>query len=189
LGDPEARRLLVQLSNVVDGAYTSYALVSRRTVGDQPGRERPQYLTEWKRLPAGVAIPQYKFIPGTNAAPVVPGWLPPEYRAGFQYRTNAPVAGGVPFPTSEAFDDTLPSLRLPVIGFNAQGQLLPPRAGVPPRDEIIPLAEASAFFNWLPNGSAGRPDLIVKPDNNWTNNFVRVNWLTGRAMLERKEMR
>jgi hypothetical protein len=185
----DERRLAVQLSNVVNGVYSAYALVSKRTVGDQPGREHPRYLTEWKRLPAGVAIPPYKFVEGTNPPGTVPVALPLEYRIGFNYRTNMPLVGGLPFPVTDAFDNAIPFLRLPVIGFNAQGQLLPPRDGVAPRDEIIPLGEGSVFFPWLPNGTAGKADLVMKPEKNWTNNFIRVNWLTGRAMLERKEMK
>ena len=37
--------------------YTAYAIVSPRSVGDQPGRPNPQYLTEWKALPDGVFFP------------------------------------------------------------------------------------------------------------------------------------
>jgi prepilin-type N-terminal cleavage/methylation domain-containing protein len=176
----EDRRLWRQLSNAVNGAYTSYALVSKRMVGDQPGREHPQYLTEWKRLPEGVVVPDYKFLrtnklAGTGA----------EYFEGFAYRTNMAQPGGLPFPLAESFDLAAPALalRLPVIAFNPQGQLA---SG---QDEMLPLADGSVFYTWLPNGGAGKPDVLVKPQKNYTNNFIRINWLTGRAMLEKKEMR
>jgi prepilin-type N-terminal cleavage/methylation domain-containing protein len=177
----EDRRLLVQLSNTVGGAYSSYAMVSKRRVGDQPGREHPQYLTEWKRLPEGILVPWHKFLnanrlAGANA----------EYAEGFAYRTNsAGLAGGLPFPVVDAYDPAAvgQALRLPVIGFNAQGQLL---SG---RDEILPLAEGSVFLPKTSNGDAGKPDVVIRPEKNWTNNFIRINWLTGRAVLEKKEMR
>jgi len=178
--DSENRRLLVQLSNIVSGAYSSYALVSKRRVGDQPGREYPQYITEWKRLPEGVVFAPYKYsmtnlLPGLNA----------EYFEGFAYRTNAAQLGGLPFPVADAYDPSPPesALRLPVIAFTAQGQLL---SG---QDEVLSLADGSVFFPRAANGGAGKPDLVIKPVNNWTNNFIRVNWLTSRAMLERKEMK
>ena len=37
-------RALRQLTNLVNGQYTGYALFTRRTVGDQPGRDDPRYL-------------------------------------------------------------------------------------------------------------------------------------------------
>jgi hypothetical protein len=64
---------------------------------------------------------------------------------------------------------------LPYIGFNAQGQLLRGR------DELIPLAEGSIFFTG-PNGSS--PDVVMKPPNNFTNHFIRINWLTSRASVD-----
>ena len=45
--------------------YGAYALVSLRSVGDQPGRPHPQYLTEWKPLPDGVFIAPWKFASST----------------------------------------------------------------------------------------------------------------------------
>ncbi len=42
-----------QLTNLITGQYTAYALLTKRTVGDQPGQENPRYISEWKRLPQG----------------------------------------------------------------------------------------------------------------------------------------
>ena len=43
------------------GPYSSYALLARRRVGDQPGSEHWQYLTEWKSLPDGYVFPKAMF--------------------------------------------------------------------------------------------------------------------------------
>jgi len=54
-------KVLRQLTNLVSGQYIAYALLTKRTVGDQPGQEHPRYLSEWKVLPQGILIPPVKF--------------------------------------------------------------------------------------------------------------------------------
>src|SRR5438094_6777445 len=54
-------KVLRQLTNLVNGQYIGYALLTKRTVGDQPGQEHPRYLSEWKVLPQGILIPPVKF--------------------------------------------------------------------------------------------------------------------------------
>ena len=157
-----------QLTNLINGQYSAYALLTKRTVGDQPGQENPRYITEWKRLPQGILFATNKFnfvnpnLPISDP-PLV--WYPDDYRHYFD--TNA-----FPFPASRS-----PVWTLPYIGFNAQGQLLRGR------DELIPLAEGSIFFTG-PNGYLPSPDVAMKPPNNFTNHFMRVNWLTGRASVD-----
>ena len=173
-----------QLTNLLTAPFTTYALVTKRTVGDQPGREFPQYVTDWKRLPDGIVIPTYKFLANpTNAVHRPQGstnWFEVfEYAAGFDYLNNVQEKGGLPFPIPGSYHRTAPYLRLPVLGFDAMGQLLSRE------DEIIPLAEGSIFFKPDQNGRLSVPDPEIKPPKNWTNNCIRVNWLTGRAVLER----
>src|SRR5437667_7665930 len=50
-----------QLTNLITGQYTAYALLTKRTVGDQPGQENPRYISDWKRLPQGILIATNKF--------------------------------------------------------------------------------------------------------------------------------
>jgi prepilin-type N-terminal cleavage/methylation domain-containing protein len=155
-----------QLTNLITGQYTAYALLTKRTVGDQPGQENPRYISEWKRLPQGILIATNKFnlVNPKQLNPDPPlVWYPDEYR--YYFDTNA-----FPFPASRS-----PLWALPYIGFNAQGQLLRGR------DELIPLAEGSIFFTG-PNGSS--PDVVMKPPNNFTNHFIRINWLTSRASVD-----
>ena len=159
-----------QLTNLVGSQYSGYALVTRRSVGDQPGQERPQYVSEWKQLPEGVLFAPYKFESAwTNA--------PNEYLRSFQMVDN----GWLPFPHSTNY---LAGYPLPVLAFNARGQLMS-LAGTSgaAMDEIIPLAEGSVFYG-SPGGKLTAPDVEIKPPNNFTNNLIRINWLTGRASVE-----
>ena len=57
------------VSNLYGGQYTTYALLSLRSVGDQPGRPTPRYLTAWRTLPNGVYIATNKFELVANFAP------------------------------------------------------------------------------------------------------------------------
>jgi prepilin-type N-terminal cleavage/methylation domain-containing protein len=160
-----------QLTNLVSSQFSGYALVTKRSVGDQPGRERPQYVTEWKQLPEGILFAPYKF----HAA-----WTnePNEYLRSFPRVDN----GWLPFPHSTNY---LGGYPLPVLAFNARGQLMSV-GGMPARDEIIPLAEGSVFYGDL-SGRLTAPDVEVKPPNNFTNNMIRINWLTGRTSVEQPQ--
>ena len=165
-GDHE--RYSRQLTNLISGQYTAYALLTKRTIGDQPGQENPRYISEWKRLPQGILIATNKFnlIDPKLLNPNPPlVWFPDDYRRYFL--TNA-----FPFPASKS-----PGWTLPYIGFNSQGQLL---RGL---DELIPLAEGSIFFTGT-SGYLSSPDVAIKPPNNYTNHFIRVNWLTSRASVD-----
>ena len=101
-----------QLTNLITGQYTAYALLTKRTVGDQPGQENPRYISEWKRLPQGILIATNKFnlVNPKQLYPAPPlDSFPDDYRRYFL--TNA-----FPFPASRS-----PVWTLPYIGFNAQG--------------------------------------------------------------------
>src|SRR5437667_3962617 len=79
--DPKALR---QLTNLVNGQYTTYALLTKRTVGDQPGQENPRYLTDWKRLPQGILIATNKFMnPGLLNTDAPLASYPIEYKRPF----------------------------------------------------------------------------------------------------------
>jgi len=86
---------LERLTNLYEGQFTSYALVGARSMGDQPGQARPQYLTDWRRLPEGTFIE-------TN-------------RLRSLARTDL-----LPFPGSTNW----PGFELPYIAFNPTGGLL-----------------------------------------------------------------
>jgi prepilin-type N-terminal cleavage/methylation domain-containing protein len=172
---PRTAAEMRQLTNLLASAYSAYALVSTRTVGDQPGRPTQRYLTEWRTLPDGMLFAPYKL--GTNAFN-----HPNEYT-----RTLGLQLLRFPSARSDYF-------ILPCIGFNAQGQL------INQRDEVLTLAKGSVFPARNKDGSIARqmPDVQLDPQINPnsppvtqtnTYQFVRVNWLTGRARVEIPEFR
>jgi prepilin-type N-terminal cleavage/methylation domain-containing protein len=175
-GSPDFRALK-QLTNLISGQFSAYALVAARTVGDQPGRPTPRYLTEWRSLPEGVFISPYKY-----AAMVSSAWsrLNTTNRP-FLYQT-------LPFPTA-----TSPVFLLPYVAFNSMGQVDRPfpTAGGP--DEVIPLTRGSILFakDALGRNTFDPPDFREVPPGNGTNMFNRVHifWQTGRARVEKLEVR
>lgn len=154
-------RQLRQLTNLISGQFTAYALFSRRSVGTQPGQQDPRYLSDWRRLPEGMLIATNKFDPSNVGAAI-------DYQRGFYFEQ-------FPFPTARS-----PLFTLPYLAFNSQGQL------VSGRDELIPLAEGSILFPKTRDGRFdNKPaDVVVRPPQNFTNNYVRINWLTGRASMD-----
>ncbi len=156
-------------TNLALGQYTTYAVYSSRNVGDQPGADFPRYWTEWKSLPAGSFIPTNKFAYRTLDANFVNGVRP--------FATNA-----FPFPFA-----TSPKVMLPYVGFDYQGRI------ALERDEILPLALGSIFYPRGPNGILRAPfvaDVAQSPASNSVTlyNHVYIEWLTGRARVERQEL-
>ena len=182
---------LLSLTNMLEKQFSGYAVMSMRSVGDQPGQSHPNYLTEWKKLPDGMLIAPYKFMAwrkGVN-----------EYKRGDEYSDgflrdhffgHSPQPPLVPFPLA----DSSPA-RLPHVAFNSRGQLVK-RDGfgklVPAgRDEIIPLVEGSIFHerDRFGNYRPTRPDVLAtggfsEVAQRWYHTRIRVNHITGRAMVE-----
>jgi len=174
---PNAKQsALRQLTNLVNGQFTSYALFTRRTVGDQPGRERPRYLGEWKQLPDGMLF-------GTNVfVDLGAAWL------GVANSTNwasRPLPyGWFPFPLADS-----PEMRLPYIAFDSTGRMFY-EGGVVPRapGESVPLVRGSVFYE---KDAEQRyrlnvwPDVVITEQSRTNLMEVRVEWLTGRAKVFR----
>jgi prepilin-type N-terminal cleavage/methylation domain-containing protein len=158
-----------------------YTFVSLRRLGDQPGAKHPNYISEWRTLPKGVFIIPEKFGPRQV---VNPPFVTNNAGRYFPYvgfnRTDK-----VPFPSPDAVGLNFASL--PYIAFNHLGQL---ETG---EDEVIPLALGSIGFPKepasLPPGQR-LPSLMESPRGNSINsyNLVHVDWLTGRARVERLEI-
>src|SRR6267154_3231451 len=53
--------VMKQYTNLLGGQFTTYSFLSLRSVGEQPGRATPRYLTGWRSLPNGVFIATNKF--------------------------------------------------------------------------------------------------------------------------------
>jgi len=161
--------------------YGAYALVSLRSVGDQPGRPHPQYLTEWKALPEGVFVAPWKFASLTPVMATATNTLTGVTNA-FQIYPFPQVQ--IPFPAIDAVtaNGTVPAL--PCIGFNPLGQL------TTNGDEYIPLDRGRVLY---PVGAAVpiTATAIETPSGNATNNcnIIHLDWLTARAKIERNQQR
>ena len=162
--------LLTQYTNLLGGQYTSYALISMRLVGEQPGRSTPHYLTEWRNLPNGIFFAETNFV-----EPNPDGLSSP---AAF------PTANIFPFPNATNF----PGVDLPYIGFDYLGRLTYADGTTRMSDLYIPLARGSIFYQRTATGSplALTPSVQESPASNSVTvpNLVHLNSLTGRAKIE-----
>jgi prepilin-type N-terminal cleavage/methylation domain-containing protein len=151
----------VAISNLYTRLYTTYALISLRSVGDQPGHATPHYLTDWRTLPGGVYIATNKFW---QTSPSTVNFAPPF--AG----VNSNLVQ-FPFPVSTNLWGRN-DYHLPYIAFNYQGQLVQRVGGNAGQDvpvvqfganqfEYIPLARGSIFYNRNPDGTV---DISQVPD-------------------------
>lgn len=157
-------------TTILANQLTAYAMFTRRSAGDQPGREYPRYLGDWQSLPEGVFIPPYKF---NNRGAIT-------NRAT---EMNMLHAFDLPIPSTNGVDNVL----VPYVAFDDNGSLISAR-----QDEIIPLArglvtparDGSGNLTWQ------WPETIEEPPGNSISNFnyIRIDWLTGRARVERPEI-
>lgn len=164
-----------------DKQLVAYAFVTLRSVGEQPGRSSPHYLSGWRVLPDGAIIAPWKFQPRTSWLninnPAEPGQ--PFSIFGFSVTNN------IPFPSQDAAVKGPPYPWLPYIAFNYQGQL---ESGV---DEFIPVVRGHVNHarDASKNPIRATPDFgEVRPGES-TNAFllVRIDKLTGRARVEKQE--
>jgi prepilin-type N-terminal cleavage/methylation domain-containing protein len=166
--DAKIRR---QLTNLVNGVFTSYALIAGRQAGDQPGRGRPYYISGWQRLPDGIIFDPRKLDTS-------PG-LFRDVSDGIEndpfLHTNPSSGPDLPFPTTASLQLSGPKIRLPYVAFNSLGGL------VEDRDEHIRLVPGSVLAMSMPQGGGLVVD--VSYNTNQPYNFVNivVNGLTGRA--------
>jgi len=150
-------------NNLIGKTFTGYALYAEHSVGDQPGVTTPRYLSEWKELPAGIFV------------------------IGDEFDTNSPLCSfafrSVHFPTAES---PVPNIQFPYIAFNSYGQL------VGGQDLYLSIAEGSVGRPRDPanqNGLYLAPSVAtMEPTNNYTNQTLYVNWLTGRGKVVRPEI-
>jgi len=148
--------------NAAAGPYSSYALLGRRRVGDQPGQEHWQYLTEWKSLPDGFVFPKALFE--TNAAVLNTQNFPDSTNyISLLPRLRLPFA--VAFPDKSVRPQ--PTLNLPYLAFDSFGRVeTVPLTGSPTHtqsrrpfgNDIVLTFTAGSVF--LPRDAAGN---LVKP--------------------------
>ena len=169
-----------QWTNLLTGQGTSYAFLSRRGIGEQPGEHNTNYLTKWFSLPQGTFIPEYKFfsaqptVVGTNADPKV--ITPFRVSTGFHVPSADGIIGG-----TNAY-----------IAFDYQGRLVNEYGEPQLEGEYIPVAQGSIFFERDPNTGGlvwSKADIRENPPNNSLVNFnlIHIDGLTGRARIKQVE--
>ena len=176
---------IARAAKLFDKQLTGYTFVTLRSVGEQPGRQSPRYLSSWRELPEGAIIPAFKFNPPTTFTSITDFSLTPNrYYDVYGFA----VTNNIPFPSADAAlaPGAQPYVPLPYIAFNHLGQL------VSGRDEFIPVARGSVNYSRT-NGIAAAlsPSLSESPAGNSTNAFmlVHIDWLTGRARLDKQEFK
>jgi len=192
---------LTVLTNVVFGQYSAYAIYTQRRLGEQPGKERPRYLTEWRTLPQGVLFPKEMLgLPDPSTGPTVPQLTNHPHRLA-QGRFPFPlVLPGVELPNHYSGatpiwngQDRMP--MLPFIAFDPSGRIADVTyAGLrdalgnpvfPGSDVVLAVAPGSVF---IPRQTDGQPrpggvDAVEAPRFGYTNGLIRVSYYTGRARL------
>jgi prepilin-type N-terminal cleavage/methylation domain-containing protein len=171
----EVTQVTPQLTNLLGHQFMSYALLSARTVGDQPGQHYPHYLTEWQTLPSGIFVWPWQFSPETRGVTIsTTNTSSGTSNADFVYSlpTNS-----FPFPSISAGT----SMNLPYIAFTPQGTLMTPT------NQYIVLTRGSIFYAQDTNGNylPGPPNVVETPPGNETNNpcLIKIDWLTARASI------
>jgi len=163
---------------------SAYTFITLRSVGDQPGRGTTNYLAGWQNLPEGTCIASNKFLPGRQPfAFPTPDAGVPAINYGFQ--TNS-----FPFPAARSSQ----KFNLPYIAFNYLGQLTSVELSPTPwnEDEYIPLARGAVSFardaDKVPQFTGSPTPILENPPGNSTNtyNVIRIDWVTGRARVERQ---
>jgi prepilin-type N-terminal cleavage/methylation domain-containing protein len=170
-------------NHLFDKQLNSYALVSLRSVGDQPGRHQPRYLSPWKSLPEGNFIAPWKFGPRNQFLRI------DDLGSGQSFATYGfSITNTIPFPSEDAATYTgVTNVYLPYIAFEYNGQL---ESG---QDEFLPLGRGSISHAFDRVGLTNLPQaplLSENPPGNSTNSFnlVHIDWLTGRARVERPQI-
>jgi prepilin-type N-terminal cleavage/methylation domain-containing protein len=185
-------------TNLLDKQMVGYAMVSLRSLGDQPGSHTPRYLTAWKALPEGAYIAWQKFVAPNNLLPIYTNnAVGTPVLAYSVYGFNQTCA--VPFPLVDTpVYNPLPNRQhyvwLPYIAFDYLGRRCDDSGNLIAQDAVIPLTRGSIGFGHDPGTKtpqAALPTLTEQPPGNTTNGFnlVYVDWLTGRARGVQQEVR
>lgn len=156
-------------TNLAPFRLTGYTFFSKRTVGEQPGRQTPRQITPWQQLPDKTFFPLTTFLKNPR----------------FTNAWDQPLANVATFPivvTNRLYAGRDVEVAFPFLAFSAQGQLVrfnslgQPVVG---QDGYIQLVRGSVFNIPEANGTYPAPDTVEVPRDN--RRYIRVNWLTGRA--------
>jgi prepilin-type N-terminal cleavage/methylation domain-containing protein len=165
------------LRNIFDGQMASYAIVTERTVGDQPGRNNPRYIQGWRRLPEGVIFAPWSFANRPPTAGVDERLHP------FLYQNH------IPFPTDDG-PTGLGAMAVPCLVFSPMGQIETHPVqeawrGSP--DRVLTLVPGSVLVAWDDANtpiSVDLPPLARRDDRSYEETRVQITGLTGRATVE-----
>lgn len=155
-------------TNLAPFRMTGYAFFTKRTIGEQPGRQTPRQITPWQQLPDKVFFPMTTFAANPR----------------FTNAWDQPLPNVAAFPlviTNRLYTGT-DGIALPFLAFNPQGQLVrfnhlgQPVVG---QDGYVQLAQGSVVHVPEVDGSFAPPDVVEIPRDN--RRYIRINWLTGRA--------
>lgn len=184
---------MTRATNLFGKQLTGYAFVTLRSVGDQPGQLSPRYISKWHTLPEGVIIPHFKF-----QSPVLPPTVVYDPPLPASTERTFPVYGfhvtnNIPFPSENVYAPNKTYVWLPYLAFNHLGQLTVDGVTKAAADEYIPVARGSVSYTRDASKVpvAGAPSITEQPPGNSTNNFVlvRIDALTGRARVEKQELK
>jgi len=171
-----------KIPKLYDKQLVGYNFVTLRGVGEQPGRNSPQYLSRWRTLPEGAIIAPWKFRARNLAA--IDLQDPSDNNRLFSI-LGFSVTNNIPFPSEYAAATGGPYPWLPYIAFNHLGQL---ESG---RDEFIPIVRGAVSHprDANKNPIADTPGISEVRPGESTNAFllVRIDKLTGRARIEKQE--
>jgi prepilin-type N-terminal cleavage/methylation domain-containing protein len=186
--DPQKK----EIARYANLQFTSYALFTKHSLGDQPGAERPRYITDWRTLPQGTFIPTNKFDM-TFAFGKARTNVPLFHRPFFFGDTSSSGKGNlIPFPHATNTGSPNP-IQMAYIAFDFQGRLKHPANALVAHDVIVPVAKGSIVYpqddpEKLKNGNLDPAEVIETPKGNATNNpCIRIDWLTGRARVVQPE--
>jgi len=184
---------LNQGQKLADKQFVGYNFVSLRSIGDQPGRNTVRYLDSWRTLPEGTFIAPQKF---SNTVFTVTETL--SSSTVNLVITNFDFTYSIPFPS-----ETAPPaanghwVTMPYIAFNYLGQLVDANGLSKGQNALIPLSQGSVN---IARDNTKTPTLlgpavpaataVETPPGNTTNafNIINIDWLTGRARVERQEV-
>jgi prepilin-type N-terminal cleavage/methylation domain-containing protein len=171
---------------LIEKQMTGYAYLSLRSVGDQPGRSYPRYLSSWRTLPGGAFISEAKFNYNNplNPVPVLNIYTNSQLVCRiYGFNTN----NIFPFPSENTLSaDGSHWIFLPYIAFDGMGQLVSGNSSTP---EYIPISEGAVSISRDPNTKVaiqGPVNVREAPPGNTTNNYnlVYIDQLTGRGRIE-----
>lgn len=174
----------------------AYAMISLRSIGDQPGQSQPRYLVPWKTLPQGWLFAPWKFVtpdPLQAESTRVPYTNWNGSRLLDRNGNTVDVAGffvtnALPFPVSSAPRE---AFYLPYVAFNHLGQVVDPLGNIV-SDTYIPLARGTVDAPLKTDGSYDLVPALISEDpanNSMTDfNIIHIDGLTGRARLIRREV-